>query len=505
MITDDSMLENSSVAKKLCYLVKRCKALQIGLGVLALVLILGLTAWYKLLREVDQPEFNKAEELFKYGSIGGEQSQGIPYWIWRVMPKIFPEHLPRPGGYAALGFPWENGSETPVGFSIKTVGVPRVAFNCALCHTAKYKTEPNGLTQIVAAGPGHTNDTQGYSRFISYAGSDPKFNADNILGEIGKIYELSWLDKIVYRYVLIPATKKALIKNGQQYSWTYEKPIWGPGRIDPFNPIKFGILQMGMDETIGNSDMPPLWNMTARKKHAMHWDGLNTDFHECAVAGAIGDGMTYKTYESSAKKNLDRMEEWLMEVHAPKSPYGFDRPDGSPYKVSTALATEGKGIFDKNCSSCHAPDGERTGKVIPVEEVGTDRHRVDMWTAEAAKRYNAYEKGHNWGFSHFQDVDGYVAVLLDGLWLRGPYLHNGSVPSVRDLLKRPEERPKLFYRGYDVLSPVNVGFVSEGQAAEQVGFKYDVNVPGNSNVGHLYGTELADESKQALLEYLKTL
>ena len=143
--------------------------------------------------------------------------------------------------------------------------------------------------------------------------------------------------------------------------------------------------------------------------------------------------------------------------------------------------------------------------MIPVEEVGTDRHRVDMWTAEAAQRYNAYQPDYNWGFKGFRDIDGYVAIYLDGVWLRGPYLHNGSVPTLRDLLRQPEDRPKIFYRGYDVYDPVNVEFISQGKQAEAVGSRHDVNLPGNSNQGHLFGTDLTEPDKSALLSYLKTL
>jgi hypothetical protein len=481
---------------------KQSRPLQIAVALLILAFVLSLTAWYKLCREVDQSGLDTPEEWFKYGSIGSERSEGIPYWIWRVMPKMFPEYLPGPGGYAALGIPWEQGRDTPVGFSVKTVGVPRVAFNCAFCHAARYRTEPDGTPKIVVPGPSHTVNAQGYARFIAQSANDARFNADAIMDEIARIYRLSWLDRVVYRYLLIPGTKKALIKYGQQFGWTEEKPNWGPGRIDPFNPIKFGILQMGIDGTIGNADMPPLWNMNARAKHALHWDGLNTDFHEVAVSSAIGDGMTY---QSIADESLERIEEWLKEVPAPASPFGSDQPAGSPYRVDPSLAETGKAVFGEHCATCHSAAGKRNGTVIPVEEVGTDRHRVDMWTAEAAKRYNAYQKEHDWGFRHFQDVDGYVAVLLDGIWLRGPYLHNGSVPTLRDLLKRPEERPEIFHRGYDLLDPSNVGFVSEGAVAEKIGFRYDTRVPGNGNQGHLYGTELPEEQKQALLEFLKTL
>jgi len=93
---------------------------------------------------------------------------------------------------------------------------------------------------------------------------------------------------------------------------------------------------------------------------------------------------------------------------------------------------------------------------------------------------------------------------LDGIWLRGPYLHNGSVPTLRDLLKPPSDRPVVFYRGYDVYDFDNVGFVSSGPEAETLGERFDTRERGNSNSGHEYGTMLGDQQKEDLLEYLKT-
>ena len=107
--------------------------------------------------------------------------------------------------------------------------------------------------------------------------------------------------------------------------------------------------------------------------------------------------------------------------------------------------------------------------------------------------------------SAFRSTNGYVPPLHDGLWLRGPYLHNGSVPTLADLLEVPEARPKRFWRGYDVVDPVRVGFVSSGPEAERSGTPYDVTAPGNGNAGHTYGTTLPAEDKRALLEFLKTL
>src|SRR4051812_47889132 len=84
---------------------------------------LGATVWFKFFREVPQQLANDTPvERYKYGSIGIEESQGLPYWIWLVLPKMFPEYLPQPGGWASLGLAWEQGREMPVGFSKKTIG-----------------------------------------------------------------------------------------------------------------------------------------------------------------------------------------------------------------------------------------------------------------------------------------------------------------------------------------------------------------------------------------------
>jgi hypothetical protein len=93
---------------------------------------------------------------------------------------------------------------------------------------------------------------------------------------------------------------------------------------------------------------------------------------------------------------------------------------------------------------------------------------------------------------------------LDGLWLRAPYLHNGSVPDLRALLF-PEERPAAFFRAYDVYDWQRVGFVSSGDAAAREGVRFDTTLPGNANTGHTYGADLPATQKLALLEDLKTL
>jgi hypothetical protein len=104
---------------------------------------------------------------------------------------------------------------------------------------------------------------------------------------------------------------------------------------------------------------------------------------------------------------------------------------------------------------------------------------------------------------------GYVARPLEGVWATAPYLHNGSVPTLDDLLKPEEERPVCFPLGHREYDPVKLGYVSECNrvpAGERSRFfVYDTRVPGNSNKGHRYGTCLSPSEREALLEYLKVM
>ncbi len=459
--------------------------------IVLLVGIVGYVGWYNLFREVPT-YYESAEDQFKYGSIGTEQEQGVPYWIWLVLPRIFPDKLPGPGGYTSLGITWEEGQEMPVGFTKKTIGFPRVGINCATCHSTTFRKTADDKPTIVAAGPSNKFDLQSYIRFLSASANDSRFTPDYILEEIKYSHDFSWLEKLLYRYLIIPQTRKALLQQQDDFAWTDTRPNWGRGRIDPFNPVKFRTLNLPKDDTIGNSDMMPLWNQKMHQGFAYHWDGLETSLTETVQTGAIGDGATK---ESLPVEDLKRVEDFITELDPPKFPFAIDEK----------LAASGSEIFANTCASCHAFGGERTGTVIPVEEVGTDRHRLDMWTQQAADTYNEFAEGYEFDFDNLRKTNGYVAVSLDGLWLRTPYLHNGSVPSLQDLLEKPENRTQVFYRGYDVYDPEKVGFVSVGSDAERIGFKYDTSVPANSNQGHVYGTDLSAEDKKALIEYLKTL
>jgi len=480
---------------------KKRKINRILLLLFVFVGIVAFVGWYKLLREEPQPDWVTAtpEMRFKYGSIGGEHDAGMPYWIWYVLPRIFPEYLPGPGGYASLGVAWEQGQELPAGFTKKVIGFPRVGNTCALCHIGTYRTKENENPTFVEAGPGNTMNVEGLFQFYISSVSDPRFNADTLLGEIRLVTELSWLDKMLYRFLIIPLTKRAFAERRAQAEWIYRTdfPEWGRGRDDAMNLTKYFLVELPMDDTFGPTDMPSVWNLKkyAPEEKTMNWDGASHDAYSVIMDSALGILGAPPKRTQEFIDHVKWLEEYLSAKQAPKYPFPID-----PQK-----AAEGKGIFEQHCVVCHA--SERTGTPVPASEVGTDRNRIETWNKEAAIATNKIveEMGIKRKGLLEEALVGYIAVQLDGVWLRAPYLHNGSVPTLHDILEPVENRTKIFYRGYDLYDSVQVGFTSQGSAAEQVGTRYDTSQKGNGNGGHLYGTTLSPEEKDRLIEYLKTL
>jgi hypothetical protein len=193
---------------------------RLALIVVAAVAILGvvLVTWNLLYREAPQPSSvtSDPDSNFLYGSIGNESDSGLPYWVAVVLPRVFGEqYLPGPGGYAAL-VPWEEGRELPVGFAKKRVGVERVGFNCALCHTSERRLPGHETPRIAAAGAPRPADITGLADFFTKSASDARFNADTILQEIDLAYRLTLPERVLYRFVLIPGSRARLIDLGSR-------------------------------------------------------------------------------------------------------------------------------------------------------------------------------------------------------------------------------------------------------------------------------------------------
>jgi hypothetical protein len=469
------------------------------------------------------PHYADTVEEFKYGSIGAEPNSGIPYRIWRVLPTLFPEAFDNRKDYAAFGFLYENEAngrqrDLPIGISRRIYrNVEIVWFNCGTCHTGTVHGTMTDADGQVRTGlhiiPGMPSNNLNLYRFICFlldAGTDQRLSPDTLIPAINADGpKLGPIEEELYRWYIIPLLREGLVERRSRLLPLLEQQSpWGPGRVDTFNPYKliqanFSFSSLQPDERIGTADFPAIFDQRPREGMHLHWDGDNTSLAERNLSAAMGAGVTPQTVDF---ETIDRVADWLLDLHPPPSPY---HPD-------TAAVARGRDIFMNACRSCHgfqdAHDynftGESIGQVEPNSKLAADPHRLNSYT----QRFRDYQvenffKGTPYQFKYFEKTDGYANLPLDGLWLRAPYLHNGSVPTLAALLQTPDQRPQAFVRGSDQLDPVNGGFEAPGcdpAATPGNAFCFDTRLPGNGNGGHLYGTDLAAPAKADLLAYLLT-
>ncbi len=452
---------------------------------------------------------------FLYGSIGAEEASGLPLKLWHALPHLFPEAFGGRTDYAAFGFLYgtEDGwpRDLPIGISERRVlGVDLVWFNCAVCHTGTYRTEPEAELVIVAGMPANNLDLHGFVDFLLGAADDARLGDERVFAAIEESGQsLGMLERLMWQHIVLPRVREGLLFQRLRLEPLLAgQPPWGPGRVDTFNPYKVArleppILQLSEAEAIGAADFPSIFLQGPREGMQLHWDGNNPSLDERNLSAALGAGVTPATVEHAA---IERVAGWLSDLEPPPSPIATD----------DAEAAAGREIYMQHCAACHGYlgedgsyqfTGERLGQVEPIGAIGTDPRRLDSYTAAFRERQlSDLFADTEYRFRYFVKTDGYANHPLDGLWLRAPYLHNGSVPTLADLLAPPEERPWAFLRGPDVLDVVRGGFVAPpcdpGETGPDDGFCFDTTLPGNGNQGHIYGTSLNEADKAALLAYL---
>jgi RoxA-like, cytochrome c-like len=301
----------------------------------------------------------------------------------------------------------------------------------------------------------------------------------------------------------------------------------GPGRIDAFGAARnllFPKYAMKMQSPVS---FPFIWSVPDNigRKPAdfrwIHYDGNTNSILERNIGQALGMGAVFdpKTYESTLRiANLHRLEVLTHELQPPKWPADVLGP------IDEAKAQQGEQIFKQRCANCHQD------RMYKQTEIGTDPNRANSFGQPVAgipfpkavspildglkKRAFADDAI---GASDQATMDAapvvwrataqYLARPLAGVWATAPYLHNGSVPTLYDLL-HPESRPVKFVVGNREFDAVKVGYQSGLDAAGPNVWILDTTQPGNSNIGHsgdAFGTTLPEDQKSALLEYLKKL
>lgn len=262
------------------------------------------------------------------------------------------------------------------------------------------------------------------------------------------------------------------------------------------------------------SDPPPWWR--AKKKNAMFYNGMARGEHrgtmELATAVCVDNLDEAKRVDGLFKD----IQAFIGTVKAPA--YGRS--------IDASLAAKGKEIFSVTCSGCHgtyADDAQADDRdtypnlLIPLDVVGTDPVVANMGVVHAPQFvpwYNDMFYGEVTPAAPDDPFPGYMPPPLDGIFATGPYLHNGSVPTV-ELVLNSKARPK-YWKRVDLddthFDEDALGFPWEEVAYPQAEAPdaeklliYDTTYWSQSNGGHTFGDALSADERRSVIEYLKTL
>ena len=271
------------------------------------------------------------------------------------------------------------------------------------------------------------------------------------------------------------------------------------------NPdLSFRNFPLPLGANLPELDVPAWWLLG--KKSTMYYDG-RTD------AKAIRTNMQFLLGE----KTLAQFKELEPTFRDIQAYFKSLTPPRYPFPIDQSKAEEGKAIFAKTCAKCHGsygPGGEYPNRIVELKEIGTDPARALGISPRFVAHYNSTWFGEESAVD--EEMIGYQAPPLDGIWATAPYLHNGSVPTLAALLKS-SDRPGRFYR------PPSTDFAHYD--TQGVGWKYeqpedrseapmtfeksrslfDSSRFGLSNAGHTFGDRLSEVERTSLIEYLKTL
>lgn len=285
----------------------------------------------------------------------------------------------------------------------------------------------------------------------------------------------------------------------------------------------------------GVTDYMAVWDQGAR---AAEWD----DKQKTLIngGGQYNGNIPIPVFRNIAAATTIGLDNPDMRVPA----FGVDLlaglpPMPYPFDVDEEKAKIGEALFAENCAACHQP---HNGAVYT--DLGTDPNRdkvinrVLMWAARReytnfcppdleldlagskVKPCASYDgvslKGRRSAVMRpLSDQRGYNATPLKGIWAVAPYLHTGSVPTMRHLLM-PDTRPASFMKGRMAYDTENMGF-SWQQTEGSGGVLFDTTAfHALNNRGHdtditegdtTYKLDWSDDptGAEALIEYLKTL
>jgi hypothetical protein len=324
--------------------------------------------------------------------------------------------------------------------------------------------------------------------------------------------------------ITVLKARLAYVKNGRLLVDGTEP---GPGRIDAFGAARNLLFPQYAVKMQSPVSYPYIWSVPdniGRKPEDFQWihyDGDTNSILERNIGQSLGMGSVFDpiTYESTLRiGNLHRLEILTHELQPPKWPADVLGA------IDENKAQQGQQIFQQKCGNCHQD------RLFAQTQIGSDPNRANSFGQRVGKTpfpkavapiLDALKKrafaDDGIGPTEQAKMDAnpaiwrataqYLARPLNGIWATGPYLHNGSVPTLYDLL-HPDQRPTKFKTGGREFDPVKIGYQSDSTIGGSNVWVFDTSQPGNSNIGHsseAFGSMLPEDQKSALLEYLKKL
>lgn len=461
----------------------------------------------------------------------------------------------------------ENPNNFPIGFAVAKDN-PRVSgmvgFTCATCHTTQLKYGEKairidggvGLLDLVSFFRAYRtslaktySDLDKWARFSASVRKDQPQSDQELRNKVRESLDSGkWAAKDL----------SEIAKAGIQ---------GGPSRMDALNGI--GNLVFGSTIKVGSNfhalsapaSIPYLWDIWR-----FDWMHYNSSFSQpmaqnvLQVLGANGwtnfidsqgsSNPVPSRWDSSVDiKALESTDIAFKKLKAPEWPSELF---GS---YDAKKAAKGEKLFESQCRSCHGPKPNKsmTGQRsqlsvvnIPLDVIGTDPIYAEKFagqTFDIAKlsgesnrvsgaqalayvtemvKNRAYDKlSYTESQRDFANGEGrknimkgdlvYRARTLNGVWSSAPYLHNGSVPNIYELLSPVAERSSKFWLGSYEYDPEMLGFKNMKVSG---GFLFDTSIPGNGNKGHEFsdkkgvgviGRLLSSEERFEIIEYLKSM
>ncbi len=256
-------------------------------------------------------------------------------------------------------------------------------------------------------------------------------------------------------------------------------------------------------------DTPPWWHV--RKKNGLFFNGMARGDHRATMIFATSLCTDSLPEVEQIFSYFDDIRAYLASLEAPTY----------PFEIDSALAAQGRDIFDRDCACCHGTyaddeaDETYPNLLFPLDVVGTDPLLATSIDEQPMVQwFNESWYGEVGQLTPSDPFRGYVAPPLDGIWASAPYFHNASVPTlalVLDSSARPEHWRRVDYDSthFDQFAVgwpwVPLPYGQDDAPEQERKHVYDTTRLGHWNTGHTFGDHLDDAERRAVLEYLKTL